>query len=124
MPVLKSEERKMIQIRGEKAVFTKEEIKQVKQVHEKGMQILGFLNGGLFGSNPTHENEGGNSEEVTEFNPFFWYRSPGYFIYPDEEQITGSRDLFIALLKRCHALNVRMNYFSMFSTIIYDSSSC
>ncbi|CAL8106848.1 unnamed protein product [Orchesella dallaii] len=85
MPVLKSEERKMIAVRGEKVVLTNEEVKQVKYVHEPGVKLVCFLN-------------------KQNFNQFNWYKSPGYFMYPDEERITGSKDLFVALLKRCHSL--------------------
>lgn len=87
MPVLKSEERKVATVQGENAVFTKDELKQAKQTYEPGLTLVGFFNQG-------------------DFNHFSWYRSPPYFIYPDEERITGSKDLFVALLKRCHSLKV------------------
>lgn len=87
MPVLKSEDRKMAMIQGEKAIFTSEEIKQAKQGFERGVKLIGFM-------------------DTSDFNHFSWYRSGGYFLYPDEELITGSRDLFVALLKRCYSLKV------------------
>lgn len=87
MPVLKSEERKMVSVQGETAVFTAQEMKEIKIVGEPGLKILGYINS-------------------RDFDPLIWYRSPGYFLYPDEERIVGSKDLFTTLLKRCHALEV------------------
>ncbi|ODN06020.1 X-ray repair cross-complementing protein 5 [Orchesella cincta] len=85
MPVLKSEEKKMLVVGGEKVVFDKVEIKQVKYVYESGVSLICFLN-------------------KQNFDQFKWFRSSGYFIHPDEERIAGSKDLFVALLKRCHSL--------------------
>lgn len=112
MPVLKSEERRMVEVQGEQIVFTKDELKQAKQFNERGMHLIGFLDGNCV----TNLNAAGESsdESASGFNHFTWYRSPGYFIYPDEERVTGSRDLFAALLKRCHALNVRKNISHLF----------
>lgn len=62
MPALKSEERKMVSVQGEKAIFTNEEIKKVKQVHQTGVTLIGFSN-------------------LRDFNHWSWYRSPGTLHY-------------------------------------------
>jgi hypothetical protein len=78
----------MVEVQGEKAVFTPQEIKDIKySVGSTGLKLLGFLN-------------------AEAFDSFKWYRSPGYFLYPDEDSIEGSKDLFSTLAKRCHALKV------------------
>jgi len=79
-------------VQGEKAVFTHQEVKELKYVHETGIKLIGFLNKDIFDN-------------------FTWFRSPGYFLYPDEERIAGSKDLFVALLKRCSTLEVTKGYY-------------
>ena len=87
MTVLKSEELKMIDIKGESAVFTPGELKNVVLRNETGIKILGFIN-------------------RDSFDPFTSFRSDGYFVYPDEERVTGSTELFTTFLRRCHVLQV------------------
>jgi len=87
VPILKSEERKVMQVSGERAVFTPQEIKSVKDVYKSGFKVLGYM-------------------DVAKLDYLKWFRSDGYFLYPDNDQIEGSQKLFTALLKRCHALQV------------------
>jgi non-homologous end joining protein Ku len=87
MPVLKSEEQKMANVQGEKVVFTDQEIKTIKTGQEPGVTILGYM-------------------MARDFDNLLWYRSPCYFLYPDEERIKGSKELFTMLLQRVLILEV------------------
>lgn len=87
MPVLKSEQVSVVSIQGENAVFTKDELKSTKYAHETGITILAFL-------------------DEAKFDQFKWFRSGGYFLYPDEDKWSGSKDFFACLLRRCLVLKV------------------
>ena len=86
-PLLKSETKTVIEVGGETATFTQAELKDMKYNFDTGISIIGFL-------------------DKEKFDPFSWYRSPGYFIYPDDERISGSKDIFTSLLRRCDARKV------------------
>ncbi|CAG7834669.1 unnamed protein product, partial [Allacma fusca] len=85
LPVLKAEVKKYIEVAGEEAEFTSLEVKDWKYNFESGIFLVGFL-------------------DEAQLDPFGWFRSGGYFLYPDEDRITGSTDLFTSLLRRCDEL--------------------
>jgi non-homologous end joining protein Ku len=98
MTVLKSDELKMIELKGEKAVFRPEELKELRQRNETGVKVIGYL----------HRDS---------FDQFTWFRSEGYFLYPDEERVNGSTEIFTTLLKRCHVLQVELHSYESINKI-------
>ncbi|XP_065071945.1 X-ray repair cross-complementing protein 6-like [Rhopilema esculentum] len=71
---------------GEKVLFEKNEVEEMKTFGEPGLHLLGFKSKDLM-------------------KPYY-YVKPGQFIFPDEKVISGSKLIFTALLKRCLAKNV------------------
>jgi ATP-dependent DNA helicase 2 subunit 1 len=85
MPVLKSEQVSVVEVQGEKAVFTKEELSTSKYTSTTGLTLLAFL-------------------DQSKFDQFQWFRCNGYFLYPDEDKWPGSKEFLACLLRRCLAL--------------------
>ena len=65
---------------GYKVVFTKEDMKNIKNIDNYGMKLMGF-------------------KDKTSIKPYYNIRS-SYFIYPDENLTEGASELFDALIKQ------------------------
>lgn len=86
--MLKSEQTKVASVMGETIRVDQQEGVISDDSQQTGIFLLGFI-------------------PREKFDEFLSFRSDGYFIYPDEERVTGSTDLFATLLRRCSALDVR-----------------
>lgn len=65
---------------GSKVVFTKEDMKNIKNIDNHGMKLMGF-------------------KDKSSIKPYYNFRS-SYFIYPDENLTEGASELFDALIKQ------------------------
>jgi len=65
---------------GSKVVFTKEDMKNIKNLDTHGMKLMGF-------------------KDKSSIKPYYNYRS-SYFIYPEENLTEGASELFDALIKQ------------------------
>ncbi|XP_067003694.2 X-ray repair cross-complementing protein 6 [Anabrus simplex] len=71
---------------GERIIFQPEEVKNVRQLMDQGIYLMGF-----------------KPENRIKLHHHY---KPAAFIYPDDTKIRGSRKLFAALLERCIARKV------------------
>ena len=65
---------------GKKVIFTKEDMKNIKNIDNYGMKLMGF-------------------KDKSSIKPYYNIRS-SYFVYPDESVTEGASQLFDALIKQ------------------------
>uniref|UniRef100_A0A0P6J643 ATP-dependent DNA helicase 2 subunit 1 n=1 Tax=Aedes aegypti TaxID=7159 RepID=A0A0P6J643_AEDAE len=82
-PLLPGDQRKTLTIGGEKVSFSVDEVTNMKQMLQPGIQLLGF-------------------KPISKVSPVNHLRS-SLFLYPDEGTISGSTVLFRALYEKCLA---------------------
>lgn len=83
--VLPSDQSRYVEVGGEKVVFTNHEYLQTKRLMESGIKLIGF-------------------RPAEDVQATLHLRSP-LFIYPHEENVKGSMELFTALWMKCKELN-------------------
>ena len=74
------------QFAGEKVIFEKEEVAQMKSLVETGLTLMGF--------------------KPRSSLKLHHHIKPASFLYPDEKKVVGSTALFSSLLRRCAARDV------------------
>jgi len=71
---------------GEKVIFEKEEVAQMKSLVDPGLTLIGF--------------------KPKDTLKLHYHIKPSSFLYPDDKKVEGSAALFTSLLNRCSARNV------------------